>query len=57
VGLLVFELNDVEGLWNLALGAAVKSTSTTTRPGSIGCLLAARPSALGADFSLSVANS
>ena len=45
------ELADGEGLWDLVSGTAVRSAGATIRPRGIGCFVAARPGALGADFS------
>ena len=45
------ELKDGEQLWNLVSGTGVKFASTTLRARGIGCFVAARPAALGGDYS------
>jgi formylglycine-generating enzyme required for sulfatase activity len=49
-GLPTIELKNGEKLWDLVTGVEVKSATTTIRPRGIGCFVAARPDALGADF-------
>jgi formylglycine-generating enzyme required for sulfatase activity len=53
--LLEAALKPGEQLWDLVTGKEVKSTYTILRPRDIGCFIAARRSALGADFDLFLA--